>query len=152
MKKGLRITLIIIAILLLIGIAYYFLIAKKSGERGGSNGSNSSSGGGVNASNINIGDEVYLQGDKSSWAGDNGIPVYSQPKADSQGSFLQGVVRGDWYAGQPIGKVVASQPGWTQVELNNMQIWKFAVSTGYTTVISHLTGKYWFSDKALFKL
>lgn len=151
MKKGTKIILIIVGILILIGLAYYFLVYKpsKASERGGSNGSNGSNG---NTSSLSVGSDVYLNSDKSIWASGSGIPVYRKNVADSQGSFLEGTTRADWMPGWNIGKVVELQPGWAKVKLNNFQIWKFTVASGYTNQIAKLTGDYWFSDKAVIKL
>lgn len=149
-----RAIIIIISVLVFIGIAYYFLIYRKEKEiqRSTINGGTNVGTNGNDIQGFYPGDVVYLAADKGSWVQNYGIPVYRQPIADSIGSFLEGVTRGDWYAGQPIGKVVEVIPGWIKVNVNNLQIWRFIVNVGYTNQIAKLTGDYWISDKALYKI
>lgn len=161
MTRGWTIFLIIVVVLALAGAAYYFLIYKKEQELRLEDGTNSNGTQSGTSStppqitSLKVGDSVYLNSDKSIWAGANGatgIPVYNNSITDSQGSFLEGVTRADWMPGWNIGTVLEIKQGWVKVRLNNFQIWKFNVGTGYTTNIAKLTGDYWFSDQAVKKL
>lgn len=99
-----------------------------------------------------VGDQVYLSGDSSLWASGAGLPVYRAPIADSQGNFLEGATRADWYPGQSIGNVQEIIPGWVKVYVGNLQIWRYIPGTGFTMTIGNLTGNYWFADNAVSKL
>lgn len=155
MKRPVFILLIVLGALVFIGLLYYFLIYKPSQKRSGSTIDDIGNSG--NTSSLQSNDLVYLKGDSSAWTGNHGIPIYRQPIADSIGSFLEGVTRGEWYAGQPIGKVkeikiVNGEIPWIKVGVNNLKIWKYIVNSGYTTQVGNLTGDYWVRENALFKL